>query len=261
MRRFSTEDKPESLEVVEKQVNIPTYWIRPSQVVSAGTGMRRFVWDLHYGAPDWMPPQFPIAAVYGDTPRHPLGPWVAPGDYSVKLTANGRSYTQPLNVKMDPRVKTSAADLALQHDIAMRCYEGLLQIRGAQVQTSKLREQIKNLRERSTPGGLADALASLDGKLAALEGAGGGPRGGGGRGAGAAGEATLNRMAGELLGLMGLVEGADVKPTTQAVSAAEEIQRRFSVLGSRWLEIKDRDLKSLNEQLRAASLNELTADR
>ena len=68
-------------------------------------------------------------------------------------------------------------------------------------------------------------------------------------------------MSGELLGMMGLVEGADVRPTTQAVSASEEIQKRLSDLRSRWLEIKDRDLKSLNEQLREARLNELTPNR
>ena len=261
VRRFSSEDRPEPLEVVEKQVNIPTYWIRPSRALSTGAGMQRFVWDLHYRALDWMTPQFPIAAIYGDTPRHPLGPWIPPGSYSVKLTANGRSYTQPLTVKIDPRVKTPPADLARQHEIAMKCYDGLLQVREAQVQAGKLREQIKNLRERATAGPLAEALSSLDGKLTALEGAGGGPRGGGGRGAGGAGEPTLNRMSAELLGLMGLVEGADVRPTTQAVSASEETQKRFSDLRSRWLEIKDRDLRSLNEQLRAARLNELTPDR
>src|SRR6185295_8301865 len=148
-----------------------------------------------------------------------------------------------------------------QHEIAMRCYEGLLQVRDAQVQTGKLREQIKYLREHATPGPLAEALSSLDGKLGTLEGAGGGPRGGGGRGGAGAGEPTLSRMSGELLGMMGLVEGADVRPTTQAVSASEEIQKRLSDLRSRWLEIKDRDLKSLNEQLREARLNELTPNR
>ena len=32
-------------------------------------------------------------------------PWVAPGTYSVRLTADGKSSTQPITVKMDPRVK------------------------------------------------------------------------------------------------------------------------------------------------------------
>ncbi|HEV8482929.1 MAG TPA: glycoside hydrolase, partial [Blastocatellia bacterium] len=261
VRRFSSDDRPERLEAIEKQVNIPTYWIRPPQVLSAEVGMQRFVWDLHYSPLDWMPPQFPIAAIYRDTPRHPLGPWAMPGSYSVKLTVNGRSYTQTLNVKMDPRVKTLPADLGQQHAIAMRSYEGLLQVRDAQVQTRKLREQIKNLRERAAPGPLADALSSLDSKLTSLEGAGGGPRGGGGRGAAGGGEPSLNRMSGELLSLMGLVEGADVRPTTQAVSASEEIQKRLSDLVARWLEIKDRELKSLNGRLREAQLTPLTSDR
>ena len=142
VRRFSSEDRPESLEVIEKQVNIPTYWIRPPQVLSAEAGMQRFVWDLHYSPLDWMPPQFPIAAIYGDTPRQPLGPWIPPGTYSVKLTANGRSFTQSLTVKLDPRVKTPREGIAQQPEIAMKCYEGLLQIRDAQRQV-RLREQIR----------------------------------------------------------------------------------------------------------------------
>src|SRR4029079_4630837 len=114
--------------------------------------------------PDWMPPQFPIAAIYGDTPREPLGPWVSPGVYTVKLTANGRRYSQPLTVKMDPRVKTPPEDLAQQNAIAMKCYEGLLEVRDAQVQVRRLREQIKSLRERALQGALAEVLAALDGK-------------------------------------------------------------------------------------------------
>jgi len=30
---------------------------------------------------------------------------VLPGNYSVRLTVQGKSYTQPLVVKMDPRLK------------------------------------------------------------------------------------------------------------------------------------------------------------
>ena len=38
-------------------------------------------------------------------------PWVAAGAYTVKLTVDGKSYTQPLTVKMDPRVKATAEGL------------------------------------------------------------------------------------------------------------------------------------------------------
>jgi hypothetical protein len=58
--------------------------------------------------------EYPSAAVPQDTPRYPLGPLALPGQYSVRLTANGRSSRAPLAVKMDPRVKTSIADLQKQ---------------------------------------------------------------------------------------------------------------------------------------------------
>ena len=41
-----------------------------------------------------------------------------PGNYSVVLTTGGKSLTQPLPVKMDPRVKASAADLTKQFELS-----------------------------------------------------------------------------------------------------------------------------------------------
>ena len=73
--------------------------------------MRRFVWDLHFPPPPGLPRTYPIAAIYKDTPSEPLGPFVLPGKYTVKLTVDGKSYVQSLTVKMDPRVKTPAAGL------------------------------------------------------------------------------------------------------------------------------------------------------
>ena len=64
--------------------------------------MHRFVWDLHYPPPDALRRGYPIAAIYQDTPRDPLGPWVLPGQYTVKLTAGGKTSTQPLTVEDGP---------------------------------------------------------------------------------------------------------------------------------------------------------------
>jgi len=257
VRRYSSDDKPESIEAIGKEVNIPTYWIRPERLVSTRSGMQRFVWDLHYAPPEGERPEFPIAAIYGDTARNPLGPWALPGNYTVKLTANGKTYTQPLAVKMDPRVKTSQAGLAQQHGIAMRAYEGLKQVHDALKQVRKLRSQLRDLRSRNPQSALADAINALDRKAGALEGAGGGFRGGGGAGRASA-EPSLNAVNGELLGLMGVVEGADVTPTTQAVAASEQVQRTLAGVLSRWSEIKDKDVKALNEQLAKAGLPAIT---
>ncbi|MEK6410572.1 MAG: hypothetical protein AABN34_26910, partial [Acidobacteriota bacterium] len=145
------------------------------------------------------------------------------------------------------------------HAIAIRCYDGMKQARDAIEQVHKLRTQLRSLRDRAAPGALADAITALDRKAAALEGAGGGFRGGGGGGAGGgSSEPSLSRVSGELLGLMGLVEGADVTPTTQAVAASEQAQQTLAGVLSRWSEMKDKDVKSLNEQLTKAGLPALT---
>src|SRR5438094_7332428 len=79
IRKFSSADKPEAVD--EKKLNIPTYWIRPQQIVSNSAGMHRFVWDLHYSAPESVKHEYPISAIYRDTPRSPLGA-VLPGSYT-----------------------------------------------------------------------------------------------------------------------------------------------------------------------------------
>jgi hypothetical protein len=65
--------------------------------------MHRFVWDLRYTPPDALRHDYPMTATYHDTPREPRGPIALPGEYTVKLTVDGKSLTQPLTVKMDPR--------------------------------------------------------------------------------------------------------------------------------------------------------------
>jgi hypothetical protein len=127
------------------------------------------------------------------------------------------------------------------------------QVREALEQVRKIRSQLKDLRGRASQGALAGAIDALERKAAALEGTGGGFRGGGG-GAGASSQPSLSRVSGELLGLMGLVEGADVAPTTQAVAAARQLQSSLGQILARWSETKDKDVKALNEQLVRAGL-------
>ncbi len=117
VRRYSSDDKPDP---IDPALNVPTYWIRPPSILSAAAGLHRFVWDLCYPPPDAVDHEYPISAIYRDTPRYPLGALAVPGEYSVKLTVNGKSYTQPLTVKMDPRVKTSLAGLQEQFRLAQR---------------------------------------------------------------------------------------------------------------------------------------------
>ncbi|HET9824532.1 MAG TPA: hypothetical protein VFP87_04325, partial [Chitinophagaceae bacterium] len=97
IRRFSSKDTLYNV----PPVNIPLYWIRPQQILSAQRGAHRMVWDLHY-QPLNLPPSFPISATYQNTAPHPNSPWVMPGNYLIKLSADGKTFTQSLTVKMDP---------------------------------------------------------------------------------------------------------------------------------------------------------------
>src|SRR6185295_14191316 len=106
---------------------VPVYWFQLPQVLPAKAGIQRFVWDLKYAPPPAFARGFPISAIYRDTPLYPLGPAVLPGNYTVKLTANGQSQTQPLVVKMDPRVKTLPAGLERQFKYSMDAYRGMQQ--------------------------------------------------------------------------------------------------------------------------------------
>jgi photosystem II stability/assembly factor-like uncharacterized protein len=107
-------------------VNIPHYWIRPQQILSAAAGSHRFMWDMHY-TPLNLPPSYPISATYMNTAPETRSPWVMPGTYMSKLTVDGKVYTQSFQVKMDPRVKTSVKDLQLQHDLSLICYNNIKQ--------------------------------------------------------------------------------------------------------------------------------------
>jgi photosystem II stability/assembly factor-like uncharacterized protein len=247
VRRFSSADKPEQIN--ERELAYPSYWFRPPQVLSTKAGMRRFVWDLHYPPPEGFPRSFPISAIYRNTPSSPLGLLAAPGQYTVKLTAGGRSYTEPLAVKIDPRVVTSSEGLARQFDLSQRCYEGMRQAREAIEEARKLREQTRLMIERAGQSAIADAIKSLDQKIASLVGAGGEGRFGGG-----GGEMSLNRLRGQLLQLMSAIQGSDFAPTAPMIEAAAGMNKSLGLMLDRWREIKEKDVRSLNDQLRKSGL-------
>lgn len=112
VRRYSSEDRPEP--VNEQEITVPIYWVRPPRALPRTKGLHRFVWDLRYPAPDAFQHDYPISAIYHDTPREPQGVLAVPGAYTVKLTVGGRTLTQPLTLKMDPRASISPIGLQQQ---------------------------------------------------------------------------------------------------------------------------------------------------
>ena len=193
IRKFSSDDKPYEL----PDLNIPHYWIRPQQILSANAGSHRFMWDLHY-PPLNLPPSYPISAVYQNTAPDATSPWVMPGYYIAKLTVNGKSSEQSFLIKMDPRVKTSAVDLKIQHDLSLSCYEGRKKIDIELAKMKDLRQRIRMTDE---------GLKQFDAK-----------------------EADLKKIQSGLASIHNILQDADSKPTTQVVISANELLKSLNVI-------------------------------
>ena len=212
VRHFSSSDTLYTI----PDVNIPQYWIRPRQLLSAHAGPHRFIWDLHY-QPLNVPASYPISAVYANTAPVATSPWVMPGTYTLKLTVNGKVYTQKITVRMDPRVKTPLPALQQQHDLAVQACKGRESAMAAFDQIHALRAK---LAKSLSAGSTATGLQELDTKLAALEGAG--RRGGRGAAAPTAnGPKSYSQLLNDFAGLFTVLEEADLAPTTQAIEGLQ----------------------------------------
>jgi hypothetical protein len=224
-------------------VNIPTYWIRPQQLLSAKAGAHRFVWDLHY-QPLNVPASYPIAAVYANTAPEPTSPWALPGGYMVRLTAGGKTWTQPLAVRMDPRVKTSAAVLQQQFSLSMEAYEGRKRAMAAYDSLWTLRGAIA----AALPGANEDqakTLHALDSRAAALAGV---PHRGRGGAPSAGNELKpFSQLQNDYAGLFGILEGADAAPTMQVQTALQSVRSAFRATDAALAQL-EKEMKTIHNR-------------
>ena len=269
VRRYSSDD-PVTPIPDAPSAPVPTYWYRPPQALSSAAGMHRFLWDVHYqplpaGGGGGGRGGLPIAAVPYNTAPGPGTPWANPGTYTVKLTVDGRSFTQPIAVKQDPRVKTPALAMQQVYSLTKAMYFGAVDAQQAAMALGALRAQATALAAKAK-GPAATALAAFEKKAAALEGqrpaAGGGQRGGGGgqRGAAAAPAPPPDSLwaVGSLMGgLMNSMQAADVAPTGATFASVTSARTTAAGVMARWNALKTVDLPALNATLKAAGLSPL----
>jgi len=151
-----------------------------------------------------------------------------PGSYTVTLKVNGIKYSQPLIIKMDPRIKTSTAELKKQHDLSMRLYENRKQAIQELNEIRRIRSQLQELVTKAT-GELLNKLKQFDNDAASLETNSPGSR-----------EQSFNRLINDLNTLFGTLQDSDMPVTTQANRAALETQQTFKQLLDKWMILKKR---------------------
>ena len=210
VRKFSSLDTAYKI----GDVNIPLYWIRPQQILSAAKGAHRFLWDMRY-EPLNVPASFPISAIYKNTAPNTTSPYVMPGSYTVRLTVDGKTYTQPLVIKMDPRVKTSVANLQLQHDLSVKVYEANKVVMQLRSEVEVARQNLKNTANKNE---IAKRISELQ--------------------AGSADVIGLNQLPSSLSNLLGTLQDSDTAPTQQAVAGVQQLLIGFEKIKKAWKEIQ-----------------------
>jgi len=207
VRRYSSDDTDEGTglganagrDPSPSNYNVPMYWARPPRVLPATQGHHRFVWDLRYPAPGAVERDFPISAIYKDTPLEPLGVFAVPGAYTVKLTVNGTTYTQPLTLKMDPRARITPFGLTQQFRLATRIAD--MMNRSYAAITKPLARQSAEGATAASPQPPASSLLS-----------------------------DLKTLNADFATAYDVVESADRAPTAQAVKAVAVLEQRLKKL-------------------------------
>jgi len=250
VRHFSSSDVPPPVDF--SQLAFPSYWVEAPRTLRKSGGENRFVWDLRYPTPPWLFHEYSMAAIVGETPVAPLGPRVLPGKYEIRLTVDGKTYRQPLEIQEDPRVSTPAAELERQLQLELRISDAVAKDMGAYNRISAVRKQLDALQKEAAgkrgSEQLAAAATALDGKLSALAGAS--PIAGG--------SATLATMNGTLASLLNAVESADAAPTTQSYELFNETERSLQALLTSWETIQQQDLPALNRLARRRHISEIS---
>ena len=251
VRKISSDDKPLAVDMT--RVNPPDYWVRPFQPLKNEPGMQRFVWDLMYPNPPSDRYDLPISAIYRDTPFVPQGPYVMPGRYTVRLTVNGQTYTQPLVVRMDPRVTTPAAGLQQQYDLSMRAYNGIIESTAMLAEIRKASDRLAAAHAKAgSNAALAREIESIQASIRSLTGA---AARAGGPASGSIAEIPLSRLNGSFSSMLDLLQDADVTPTTQAVRDLSMLNADLARITAAWSAIKSTTLPALESKLTAAGIS------
>ncbi len=168
-----------------------------------------------------------------------------PGEYRVRLTAGGQSLTQPLTLRMDPRVKTPEPELRQQLELSLRVDSLLRRDKQALDAVRGWRAGLAALaRER---GALSARLRRFDEASAALEGR---PAGFGGP----QGSDSLAGLNAQLASLLDILQHADVAPTGAVRRAVEERGLALEAVLARYEELKAREAPGLELELRRAGV-------
>jgi hypothetical protein len=238
--------------------NVPSYWFAPPAVLTKDAGQNRFTWNLRSENPKVLPfgyfgglldyVEYTLAdhAIPGLTPRdQPEGALVVPGEYTIELTAAGRSVKQTILVKPDPRVRGTQADLVAQSALATLVTDALDVSFGGYVHVSELRtaiaDRVKTIGDDPATKDLASAADALEEQVGSIQS--GTPT--------APGFGLVNR---DMARYFNMIESGDSAPATTLRAAVTDSCHALAKALTEWRQLNAQTLPALNAKLAARQL-------
>jgi photosystem II stability/assembly factor-like uncharacterized protein len=230
----------------EADCGLPLYWPAPQQILKSSAGMHRFTWDMHYdpipgaggggrgggGGANGAVPHRTYPAVNS--------PWVAPGTYSVRLTVSGQSQTQPITIKMDPRVKITP-EVQQIFTLTTKMEDNAGNAAAAYKQARELVEKLKAKPQSAENDALIKKVEEIAPVEVAPTGGGRGGRGGGG-GFGAPAEPpappNLSNISAQMVGAVQGIQAAEMPPTAAELQACAKEEAAYTSLMAKWNALK-----------------------
>jgi hypothetical protein len=140
------------------------------------------------------------------------GPWVVPGDYTVRVTADGKSVAKAIRVLPDPRVNdVTVDDLRAQNALALKVRDAITAANSAVI-------RIRALRASGAPQALVDKLAPIESELYQVKNASPKDK-----------IAFPIRLNNRLSGLFGNLERGDARPARSYYKVFDELSTELDL--------------------------------
>ncbi|HKI27164.1 MAG TPA: hypothetical protein VKA07_12610 [Candidatus Sulfotelmatobacter sp.] len=223
---------------------------KPEKEIKPEAGLNRFEWDLRYEEARRVPGYY--LWEYGGGAR---GPVAVPGQYQARLTVGGQSQTAPFELKLDPRVHVSQADLEQQLNLLLATRDELSRVYDTVNQIQDVRSQLAGLKRRLPENASAKTIGSaaddLEKKLVAVR------------------EDLINltisanedslayppQLDAKLAYLAMDAGTADSAPTEAEQREFEKLKRQSGELIGRWEDLQRRDLAAFQKLAAEGSLS------
>jgi hypothetical protein len=241
VRSFSAEHPFAALKDMKRPpMAIAERWFPKAEALEKTPGMHRFLWNLAWGSSgnESGEPQDE------DDFFAPHAPRILPGAYEVRLTVDGKTWTQPLRVAMDPRSMATPEELERQTELGRQIFAETLHSRQALAEMQSVQKQLSDLKLDATHADIKAAVAQVQAEITKI--IDGAEESGGAIG--------LKEANSGLSAALGVVESSDRKIPSQASVLFEQSDQAMKAKVAGWVQLKTGGLKQLNEQLKQAKL-------